>query len=863
MMTFPRRAASFILALALVSGVTPLEAAAQVARVVAVETGSMPVSPVATGVSLGSGLNASPALGAATLNGSLSAPSVAPSLAALGSPASVVNAAATPVAIPSAGVPALSFAVLSPAAKDEAPKDDKVDAAKTPAPVAAAKPVWRRVLDQLLSKKPLPPSAEKSGTESVSVEKAATDGGAQFDGSAAKTGETAGPVAGAESKSPNLLGRLKSGAQVRFQKEAEKRALHVDEFGGPKAVDLTFKQRVGYGLRQGLNLIGIGALLDFVVQPLLSLWAWPQYLNDQALHGFGRVALLTKFGPNEIVTGLANAPGTFLGVTLPMAVTMEEISYRLLGFGLTFLMLAAIRPVSKWLSGIAAQLPDAAGAATGVSKFLALASRISSFAFPIAAVYSAWGFASAHLALWGFSPYVLLLNFIVAMVLSHAAYKTRGLTAPIVAHLTFNLATMGVIWAALAFSPMVGAMASLLLGLVGVAALFHQWLTSRKVRKFRAGAGASALVALLIAGASLGVLSPSQGPTLAGHHVTTSPIVRVQEKKTETGITSVGKATGEVASAVPALADSAKVESRADMVARVKPSVVNVIVHVSDGMMIGSGFILTPDGVFITNGHVVGDKQPGQFVNAKVPGVEGELRAKVLAVNHDKDLAIVQLQPRPDGKPWPTVKLASVAPREGEEVTALGYPRGLPFTVSHGVVSGLDGRGNMYVKKLQTDAAINPGNSGGPLFNDKGEVIGVNTEIFTKSGGSEGLGFSIMAPEVGHVMAQYYKTGNIATAALGIISNLSDPATPDAGLQIEYVRPGSAAEKAGLRRNDLIIGVGDQVIEEGGMDAAGHVAAALSKLIPGQKVTVTVLRGDQPVEIEVTVDAKVTTAPQE
>ena len=307
---------------------------------------------------------------------------------------------------------------------------------------------------------------------------------------------------------------------------------------------------------------------------------------------------------------------------------------------------------------------------------------------------------------------------------------------------------------------------------------------------------------------------------------------------------------------------AAAVESREAMVARVKGSVVNVIVRMPQGMATGSGFILTADGVFITNAHVVGSRQPGQFVEARIPGVQGMIKAKVLAVNHDKDLAIVQLAPRADGKPWPFVTLAPSAPREGEDVTATGYPRGLPFTVSAGVVSGLDGRGNMYVRHLQTDAAINPGNSGGPLFNSRGEVVGVNTQIYTQSGGSEGLGFSIMAPEVAHVMAQYAATGNIGTASLGIIANLSDPLAPEAGLEIEYIRHGSAAEKAGLKRGDLIIGVGEATISEGGQEAAGHIAAVLSKMIPGQKTTVTVLRGDEPVTLELTADAKVTSAPK-
>ena len=118
-----------------------------------------------------------------------------------------------------------------------------------------------------------------------------------------------------------------------------------------------------------------------------------------------------------------------------------------------------------------------------------------------------------------------------------------------------------------------------------------------------------------------------------------------------------------------------------------------------------------------------------------------------------------------------------------------------------------------------------------------------------------------MAPEVGRVMAQFAKTGNISTASLGIISNLSDPMAPDAGLEIEYVRHGSAAEKAGLQRGDLLIGIGAETIGEGGEEAAGHVAKILSRMIPGQTTTITVLRGDSPIELTLTTDAKVTPAP--
>jgi S1-C subfamily serine protease len=831
----PRRAVSTILAAALLLGSVPSGAQAQVLRVAAGQTGGMPVSP--SGFSAPQMTAPVLTLGAASLTGTLSAPSIAPS--------PVITAAAAAAAQPAAVVPAALSASVRAAASEDAPK---LPDAPSAAPVAKA--TWTERFTSLFSRKPAAAPTPVEGAESPEAAKSGAD--ISFDGSSEKEGEAAAPaVAGAPSR---LKAALSAKISTRANAAAAKRALTVDAFGGPLTEPMSFRQRVGYGLKQGLHLVGIGALLEVTLRPFLNLFPWPQYMSDHALRGFGRIALLTKYGPNEILAGLAGSPAKFLGLSLPMAVTMEEITYRLLGFGLIFLVLAAIKPFTRWISSMIDGLPDAAGAVGGAKRVLKIGDWISHLAFPIAAAISSYNFAVAHFASWGFSPFVLALNFILGLYLAHTAYKSRSLTAPIIAHLVFNLVTMGGLLLTLAYSPAAGAAFAIISGLLGVASLLHGWLSSRKERAFRLKFGAKALVAVMVAGLSLQMLnvpSPRTDSASAVHQA---------QEQTQTIppeiLARIDKALG-----APAPADTAVIESRADMVARVKPSVVNVIVHMQGGYAIGSGFILTPSGVFVTNGHVVGSKMPGEFVNARVPGVNGELTAKVLAVNHDKDLAIVQLQPRPDGKPWPTVKLAATAPREGEEVTAIGYPRGLPFTVTKGVVSGLDGRGSMYVRKLQTDAAINPGNSGGPLFNDKGEVIGVNTEINTQSGGSEGLGFSIQAPEVGRVMAQYAKTGNIATASLGIIVNLSDPMTPDAGIAIEYVRRGSAAEKAGLKRGDLIIGVGETSIDEGGQEGAGHIASVLSKMIPGQKTMITVLRGDSPVQIELTVDAKVTEAP--
>lgn len=831
MMTSPRRALSILLAAALLLGAVPPEAQAQVVRVASGQTGAMPVSPV-TGPVTGTTMAPALGIGAASLTGTLAVPSI--SLSPVVAPAAV--SAAVPVA---AAAPALT-ATLRAAAAD-APK--LPDAPKAAAPVE--KKTWTQRLASMLGRKPAPAAP--------SAETAKTDADRMFDGASETEASTEGkPVTAGEVK---ITHSFKAGLSAKLTAHkalsAAKRAATVDEFGGPLTEPMTFRQRVGYGLKQGLNLVGLGAILEMTLRPFLAIFPWPQYMSDTALSGFGRVALLAKYGPNEIIEGLATSPATFLGLSIPWAVTMEEISYRLLGFGAIFLVLAAVKPFTRWISSMIEGLPDAAGVVGGAKRVLKLGDWLSHLAFPIAAALSSLSFAAAHFATWGFSPFVLALNVILGLYLAHTAYRSRGLTAPIIAHLVFNLVTVGGLLVALTWSPFAGAAFAVIAGLIGASSLLHGWLTRRKERAFRMKNGAKALVAVMMLGGLLSVWNdPTQ--TRPNEAVSRAAIEQVQSKTEAAPAPVVAEAPAAVAAAV---------ESREAMVARVKGSVVNVIVRMPQGMATGSGFILTPDGVFITNAHVVGSRQPGQLVEARVPGVQGVMKAKVLAVNHDKDLAIVQLQPRADGKPWPVVKLASEAPREGADVTATGYPRGLPFTVSAGVVSGMDGRGNMYVKHLQTDAAINPGNSGGPLFNAKGEVVGVNTQIYTQSGGSEGLGFSIMAPEVAHVMAQYAATGNIGTASLGIIANLSDPMAPEAGLEIEYIRHGSAAEKAGLKRGDLIIGVGEATISEGGQEAAGHIAAVLSKMIPGQKTTITVLRGDEPVQLELTADAKVTKAP--
>ncbi|MDD5302337.1 MAG: CPBP family intramembrane metalloprotease, partial [Elusimicrobia bacterium] len=536
----PRRALSTLLAAALLLGSVPPAVQAQVVRLAAGRAGGMPVSPVAGPVT-GMTMAPAPDIGAASLHGAFSAPSIAPSPAG-----AATVAAAAPIAL----------AVAARAAAAEA-APVLPDAPKAAAP--AAKKTWGQRLAAMMGRKTAPASAP-------SAESSKADADTAFDGAADKGASPEGvPVTAGEI----ILTRngLKSALTGRLALAAENRKLHVDEFGGPLGETMNFKTRVVYGLKQGLNLVGIGALLNATLRPLLDLFPWPQYLSDTALHGFGRVALLAKYGPNEIVAGLASSPATFLGLTLPMAVTMEEITYRLFGFGLTFLALAAVKPFTRWLSTMIDGLPDAAGAVGGAKRVLKLGDWLSRLAFPIAAALSSVNFAVAHFASWGFSPFVFALNLILGLFLARTAYKSRGLTAPVIAHLIFNLVTIGGLLVAMAVSPFAGAAFAVIAGLIGASSLLHGWLTARKERAFRIRNGGKAFAALLILALSFSALNgPSPSPAREASSRASTVISRVMDQKVEVP-------------AVPAAADTAAIESRADMVARVKPSVVNVIVH--------------------------------------------------------------------------------------------------------------------------------------------------------------------------------------------------------------------------------------------------------------------------------------------
>jgi len=831
-----RRSLGLLLCAALVGGLIPPEAARAAAPIL-INLGGQAGR---AGSSAAAGVNAALTLGA---------PSAAPLLA----PSAGFTA--------SAPAPALAFAAV-PAAAADGPAQDAPKIPKAAAPAATRS--WLSRAAGLFTRRAAPqPSAQP---ETPAAAKAQAD--TAFDGAAEKPAAASDAVAAPRGRIARMGAGLARFAARRVEAYKTQRAVEHDAFGGPKSEPMTFAGRVGYGVKWGLNLVGISALMDWTVAPLLSHFAWPLALSPAALAGFGRVELLTKFGPAAIGAALTHAPLQFLGIALPMSTAMEEFTYRFLGFGVVFGLLALVKPVTALLAKGLEQIPDASGLRSKVQSVLRNGGAlVSYFAFPLAALRSSFNFAVAHFAAWGVDPYVFALNMVAGYVLARAAYKTRGLTAPFVAHLVFNVAMLGsAIFGAALGMPLAASIYSVLASLVGVGALWYNWRSARKDRAFKlkslAGGAKTLLVAGLISALSFGALNTGIDHSAMSNArfspATVSQIVAKSPAKVAPA-TDITTPVEPLAGALSA-ADTAKAESQQDMIARVKPSVVKIIVTMDGGWALGSGVIVTPEGRIVTNAHVVGPHQVGETVMVEI--IDGhKIPAKIVAVNHDRDQAYLQLPKIVNKKTgevyaWPISRFAQTAPREGDEVFAMGHPLGLPFTVTKGIVSGLGARGNMYIQYLQTDASITHGNSGGPLYNARGEVLGINT-MGPENAGS--IGFSITAPSVVRAMIQFEAVGNINTAALGIIADLSNPDQPDMGVAVEYVRPGSAAAKAGLQPGDVIVGAAGEMIQaEGGKKSVHDLSAILAQAKPGDTIEIAVVRGDKVQIVKVTLDGKKT-----
>ena len=266
----------------------------------------------------------------------------------------------------------------------------------------------------------------------------------------------------------------------------------------------------------------------------------------------------------------------------------------------------------------------------------------------------------------------------------------------------------------------------------------------------------------------------------------------------------------------------------------------------------GSGFIVSQDGYILTNHHVVGDAS--KVVATLQDG--RELHANVVGSDPQTDVAVIKL----DAKNLPTLPLGdSSAAEVGEWVLASGAPFGLTHTLTAGIVSAV-GRNsvgiNNYENFIQTDAAINPGNSGGPLVNVRGEVIGINTAILSKSGGSMGVGFAIPINMAKQVYDQIREHGSVVRGHLGVMIQSLTPELAEQfgvrdthGILVGDVQKGTPGERAGLKQGDVIVEMDGQPIHD-----IAVFRNSVAMKAPGAKIGLTVLRDGQRVSVTATLD---------
>lgn len=265
----------------------------------------------------------------------------------------------------------------------------------------------------------------------------------------------------------------------------------------------------------------------------------------------------------------------------------------------------------------------------------------------------------------------------------------------------------------------------------------------------------------------------------------------------------------------------------------------------------GSGVIVSPDGYVLTNNHVI---DGAREVTVTLPD-KREFQGKIVGTDPKTDLAVVKIE----GQNLPTVAWGDASKLQvGEYVLAVGNPFGLNSTVTLGIVSAL-GRGRMgitqYEDFIQTDAAINPGNSGGALVNTKGELVGINTAIFSQSGGYQGVGFAVPTSMSKPIYESLIKTGKVVRGFLGIgIQDLNQDLAKSFGIKdakgaiVSDVKEDGPADQGGLKQGDVIISYQGSPVEE---------AVALQRMVTrtpvGTKVPVKVIRDGHEKELTITI----------
>ena len=263
---------------------------------------------------------------------------------------------------------------------------------------------------------------------------------------------------------------------------------------------------------------------------------------------------------------------------------------------------------------------------------------------------------------------------------------------------------------------------------------------------------------------------------------------------------------------------------------------------------VGSGFILSTDGYIMTNAHVVegADEVLVTLTDKR------ELKAKIIGFDKRSDVALVKIE----ATGLPAVKLGDVGRlKVGEWVMAIGSPFGLENTVTAGIVSAKQRDTGDYLSFIQTDVAINPGNSGGPLINMRGEVVGINSQIYSRSGGFMGISFAIPIDEASRVSDQLRASGRVSRGRIGVqIETVSKEVADSVGLGkaqgafVRGVETGSPAEKAGVEAGDIIIKFDGKAIEK-----SSDLPRLVGNTKPGSKSSLTVFRRGASKELTVSI----------
>jgi serine protease Do len=272
--------------------------------------------------------------------------------------------------------------------------------------------------------------------------------------------------------------------------------------------------------------------------------------------------------------------------------------------------------------------------------------------------------------------------------------------------------------------------------------------------------------------------------------------------------------------------------------------------HPNGGAALGSGFIISSDGYAVTNNHVVQDAE-----EVSVKTKDGtEYRAKVIGTDPKTDLALIKID---SSKTFDFVKFSEKDPRVGDWVMAVGNPFGLGGTVTTGIISarGRDIGSGPYDNFLQIDASINKGNSGGPAFNLEGDVIGINTAIFSPSGGSVGIGFAIPASTAETVIKSLRDNGTVTRGWLGVqiqpvTADIADSLGIDGGKGaiVADVTDGSPALKAGFKTGDVILKLDGKDVTD-----ARDLAKKVAGIAPGKTVPADIIREGKAMTLDVVI----------